>query len=175
MGSPKYTLYYYPGNASLAPHMVLRELEVPFELRLVDRARWEQRSPEYLRINPRGKIPALANGELTMTESPAICLMLAEKHRDPLALIPGEGAARGVALQWLMFLTNTLQPTLMAVHYPEDVCGADGPVALVRERAMAQAIEHFAQLDGELGRRPYVGGTALSVCDHFFLMLARWG
>ena len=59
-----YSLYYYPDNASTFPHMLLRELGVPFELRLVDRKQDAQRSAEYLRLNPQGLIPVLVDGEL---------------------------------------------------------------------------------------------------------------
>jgi glutathione S-transferase len=59
-----YVLYYFPDNASLTPHMVLREIGVPFELRLVDRKNNAQKSVEYLKLNPNGLIPVLvADGQ----------------------------------------------------------------------------------------------------------------
>ncbi len=59
-------LYYYPGNASLLPHMMLREIGAEFELRLVDRGQNFQKSAEYLRLNPNGRIPVLVDGDLVL-------------------------------------------------------------------------------------------------------------
>src|SRR4029453_16696343 len=75
-------LYYYPGNASLAVHMLLEELGAPFELKLVDRANAAHKSPEYLKLNPNGLIPVLVDGDLVLYETVAICLHLADTHPD---------------------------------------------------------------------------------------------
>jgi len=58
------TLHYHPGNASFAPHVVLHELGVPFELQRVDRAAGQHKTPAYLRLNPNGQIPVLVDGDL---------------------------------------------------------------------------------------------------------------
>ena len=73
-------LHYHPSDASLMPHIFLEELGVPFELKLVDRARNAQKSPEYLRLNPNGLIPVLEDGDLVVYETPAILLHLADTH-----------------------------------------------------------------------------------------------
>jgi glutathione S-transferase len=70
------TLHYHPGNASFAPHVLLHELGVPFELQLVDRAAGQHKTPEYLRLNPNGQIPVLVDGDLVLYEAAAICLHL---------------------------------------------------------------------------------------------------
>ena len=67
-------LHYFPGNASLTPHLVLRELGVPFELVLVDRQREAQRSPAYLALNPNGLIPVLEDGPLVLFETVRVVL-----------------------------------------------------------------------------------------------------
>ena len=73
-----YALYYYPGNASLLPHMALREIGATFELRLVDRTQDAQKSPDYLRLNPNGRIPVLIDGDLVLFETAAIVLHLVD-------------------------------------------------------------------------------------------------
>src|SRR5207247_1855079 len=65
-------LYYHPGNASMAPHMLLEELGVPFELLLVDRAKAAHKSAEYLKLNPNGQIPVLVDSDLVLYETAAI-------------------------------------------------------------------------------------------------------
>ena len=110
-------LFYYPSNASFAPHVVLHELGVPFQLRLVDRDKDEHKSPEFLKINPNGLLPALRDtrqGELVLFETAAILLHLADTHPDA-GLMPALGSAeRAQAYKWLMWLTNTLQPTIIS-------------------------------------------------------------
>ena len=77
-----YILHYYPGNASLLPHMALREAGAAFELRLVDRTKDVQHSPDYLRLNPNGRIPVLVHGSLVLYETAAITLYLADQHPE---------------------------------------------------------------------------------------------
>ncbi|MFL5316606.1 MAG: glutathione S-transferase N-terminal domain-containing protein [Microvirga sp.] len=85
-----YALYYFPGNASLLPHMMLREIGAPFELRLVDRAQNAQKSAEYLRLNPNGRIPVLIDGDLVLYETAAVALHLCDRHPEA-ALAPAPG------------------------------------------------------------------------------------
>ena len=79
-------LYWYPGNASLVPHMLLEEIGAPFTLERVDRANNAHKSPEYLKLNPNGQIPVLVDGDLVLYETAAICMHLADTH-------PGAGLA----------------------------------------------------------------------------------
>src|SRR5512142_475294 len=116
---PMVQLHYHPGNASFAPHVLLEELGEEFELRYVDRAKSAQKSPAYLRLNPNGLIPVYVDGDLVLYETAAICLHLADTH-PRAGLAPAVGTAERAHLtKWLMWLTNTLQPTLMVYFYPE--------------------------------------------------------
>ena len=111
-------LHYYPGNASMAPHVVLREIGAPFELVLVDRTRDAHKSESYLRLNPNGQIPVLVDGDLVLYEAAAICLYLADTSPQH-DLLPAIGTAeRAQAYKWLMWMTNTVQPALMVYFYP---------------------------------------------------------
>jgi len=82
-------LYYFPGNASLLPHMMLREIGAPFEMRLVDRSQNAQKSAEYLKLNPNGRIPVLIDGDLVLFETAAIALR---------SLPPSRSAKSSIAL-----------------------------------------------------------------------------
>jgi len=166
-------LFYYPGNASLAPHMVLNELDLPHELVKVDRGTWQQKNPEYLKLNPHGRIPTLVHGELVVYESAAICLYLADLSPGRLAPRLGE-PLRPLLYQWLFFLTNTVQPALMNFHYPETLVGSGDCQEAVRSQAQRWSTELFERLDRELSSRPFLLGEQVSVCDHFLLMLCRW-
>jgi len=170
-----YTLYYYPGNASLTPHCLLEELGVPFSLSLVDRQQDGQRSPAYLALNPHGQIPTLVDhalGDLVVYETVAICLHLVDQVGR---LAPDVGtASRARFYQWMAYLTNTVQAELMTYFYPErhvvDAAHAPG----VKAMAETRLVEMYRGLDAQLGDQPFVLGAELSAADHFLFMLTRW-
>ena len=169
-------LLYYPSNASMAPHLLLEELGVPFELKLVDRAQRAHKAPEYLALNPNGLIPVLSDGDLVLYEAAAICLHLVDTHPQA-GLAPALGtAARAHFYKWLMWLTNTLQATLIVYFYPER--WADSPEAVVQVKAHAEAKvgAMLDQLDAELARHagPWLLGPTFSAVDAYALMLCRW-
>lgn len=84
-------LFYYSGNASMAPHFVLEEIGQSFELASVQRTQDKHKSPEYLKFNPNGLIPVLVDGDLVLYETAAICLHLADTHPE-MRLAPELGA-----------------------------------------------------------------------------------
>ena len=91
-----YQLYYYPGNANLAPHILLEEIGADYELVLVDRNKNEQKSPAYLKLNPAGRIPVLVDGGLVLYEAAAICLHLADRHAGGAGACARQQRAGGV-------------------------------------------------------------------------------
>jgi glutathione S-transferase len=149
-----YLLYYYPSNASMAPHIALEEIGTPFELRLVDREHNAQKSPEYLRLNPNGLIPVLVDrdlGDLVLYESAAICLHLAD--RNPTArLAPAVGTAeRAQCYKWLIHLTNTVQAELLAYFYPERQTDDAGATAQLKRHAERRVGEMMDRIETALG------------------------
>ncbi len=168
-------LYYYPGNASLLPHMVLREMTVPFELRLVDRATEAQRSPGYLRVNPNGLIPALMDGDIVLYEAAAIVLHLVERFPAAGLSPPVGTAARAQLLKWMVHLSNTPQAQFMAWFYPEKFTAEAGCLAAVKQGARVRLERMFEIIAGELGEAPYLLGERFSAADLFLFMLVRWG
>ena len=176
-----YKLYYYPGNANLAPHILLEEIGTPYELMLVDREQNEHKSRAYMKLNPNGRIPTLVDGNLTLFESAAICMYLADKH--PVAnLVPLVGdRARAYLYQWLIYLTNTIQPEILAFHYPSqyiaDASNADSTeeiIKFIKIKAEKQLERMFNIVNNSLIEGPYMLGQNFSVCDAYLLMLSRW-
>ena len=169
-------LLYYPSNASMAPHLLLEELGVPFELKLVDRAQRAHKAPEYLALNPNGLIPVLSDGDLVLYEAAAICLHLVDTHPQA-GLAPALGtAARAHFYKWLMWLTNTLQATLIVYFYPERWADSPDAVKQVKAHAEAKVGVMLDQLDAELARHagPWLLGPTFSAVDAYALMLCRW-
>ena len=112
-------LHYYPSTAAMVPHILLEEIGVPYQRMLVDRMQGAHKSPDYLTLNPNGLMPVLTDGDLVLYETAAICLHLCDTHADA-ALAPLLGTAeRAHFYKWLMWLTNTLQATLIIYFYPE--------------------------------------------------------
>lgn len=171
-------LHYYPSNASMAPHILLRELGAAFELVRVDRGNGEHKSPAYLKLNPNGLIPVLQDGELVLYETAAILLHLADTHARA-GLAPALGTAeRAQFYKWLIWLTNTLQPALIAYYYPErwvDEGNAAG-AAQVKAHAEARIAPLLDQLEAQLARHggPWLLGKAYSAADPLAFMLCRW-
>jgi glutathione S-transferase len=169
------TLYYYPGNASMAPHMVLEEIGQPFALRLVDRSKDAQKDPEYLRLNPNGLIPVLVDGDLVLFESAAICLHLADRHPES-RLAPALGtAARAHFYKWLIHLTNTVQAELVTYFYPERMADDATAVAQVKAHAEARIGAMLDRIEASLAASgPYLLGDSFSAADLYLFMPGRW-
>jgi glutathione S-transferase len=171
---PPVALYHYPDNASTFPHMLLRELGIPFELRLVDRARNAQRSPEYLRLNPRGLIPVLVDGDLVVTETAAIALHLLDRHSE-CGLAPAVGTPRRATFyEWMIHLTNTPQVEHLKRAYPDRHTTIANAVADVKATAISRLDTIFDQIEADLGDRPFLLGERFSAVDLFLLMMVLW-
>jgi glutathione S-transferase len=171
-------LYYHPTDASMAPHMLLEELGVPFELQLVDRANEAHKSEAYLRLNPNGLIPVLVDGDTVLYETAAILLHLADRHPQA-ALVPALGTAeRAHFYKWMFWLSNTLHATLMLYFYPERWASPDHVhgATTVKARAEARVGGLLDLLDAEMARhgQPWLLGAAYSALDPYLLMLCRW-
>ncbi|HEY1090981.1 MAG TPA: glutathione S-transferase family protein [Burkholderiaceae bacterium] len=171
-------LHYHPSNASFAPHVLLEELQQPFELKLVDRNNGAHKSAAYLKLNPNGLIPVLEDGDLVLYETAAILLHLADTH--PAAdLAPALGTPeRAQFYKWMIWLTNTLQPLLIAYYYPERWVfegNAEG-TAQVKAQAEARIGPLLDQLDAHLKSHggPWLLGAGYSAADPLAFMLCRW-
>ena len=171
-------LYFVPSTASMVPHILLEELGVPFQLTRVDRENNAHKAPDYLRLNPNGRIPVLVDGALVLYETAAITLHLCDGH-PTASLLPEVGThERAHAYKWLMWLTNTLQTALMAYFYPERLLPRPDPSAsaLIREQAERQVSQLLGQLDAELARHggPWFMGVAYTALDAYVFTLCRW-
>jgi glutathione S-transferase len=171
-----YQLHYFPANANAAPHMLLEEMGVRYDLRLVDRTAHAQKSDEYLKINPNGRIPTLVNDDLVVFEAAAIVLHLVDQHPS-CRLAPEVGTPeRAKFYQWLTFLTNSLQEELMIWQYPERLAGDDAAAGeVVKRGAEARASAFLDVIEDHLkANGPLFLGRTLSAVDFYLEMLARW-
>lgn len=171
-------LHYFPSNASFAPHVLLQEIGVPFELVLVDRTQGAHKRPDYLKLNPNGLIPVLQDGDLVLYETAAICLHLADTHPAARLAPPPGSAERARFYQWLVWLTNTLQAMLIHYFYPERLVdeGDAAAAAQVKARAERHVGTMLQLLDEQLAAHggPWLLDADYAAVDPYAWMLCRW-
>ena len=169
-------LHYFPGNASMAPHMLLEELGVTYALKLVDRSVQAHKSPAYLKLNPNGLIPVLVDGNLVLYETAAICLHLADTHPAANLAPPLGSIERAHFYKWLVWLTNTLQAALILYFYPERWADDAAGAAQVKAHAEQKIAGMLDQVDAQLAShgQSWLLGAAYSAVDPYALMLGRW-
>jgi glutathione S-transferase len=171
-------LHYYPATAAMIPHLLLEEIGVPYERVFVDRARDEHKGPAYLELNPNGTLPVLTDGDFVLYETAAIVLHLCDRHPEAGLAPPPGTPARSHFHQWLVWLTNTLQATLMVYFYPERWVseGNTAGAAEVKAKAQERVGPLLDQLDALVERNggPWVLGASYSALDPYVFTLCRW-
>jgi glutathione S-transferase len=158
----------------MAPHAALEEAGAKYELVLVDTKSGEHKKPEYLKLNPHGRVPTLAHGDFTMYESAAILMHIADFYPNS-GLAPALGSAeRGHYYQWLCYLTNTVQEAYLNYFHSDyyaDAAPTQGEVKAVAERRLAGM---FDKLEAALAGKTYLLGERFSGADIFLMMMCRW-
>lgn len=170
-----YKLFYTPGAASFAPHVALEEIGAPHELVRIDLQAGDHRKPDYLKINPHGRIPTLLVDGAPVFEAAAICMLLAERHPEArLAPAPGN-RERALYLQWLVYLTNTLQERFLQRGHPDWHLDDKAAEAALKAGAEKRMGPMFDRIDAALvANGPYLAGATFSVADIYLAMLVRW-
>jgi len=167
-------LYYTPGACSLAPHIVLEEVGARYELSRVDLAANQQNSAEFLRVNPKARVPALADGDWVLTECPAILRYIAARH-PAAGLWPWDPREEARCAEWLNWISSTIHVAAgyvrRASRYASDPHAVEDVAATGRKtcRALWQAVEE------RIGQGPWAIGERYSVADPYLLVYWLWG
>ena len=162
-------LYYSPGACSLSPHIALLEAGLPHDLVKVDlRAKKLENGDDYLKINPKGQVPALAldNGDL-VTEGPVIVQMIADKVSAKNLAPARDSAERYKLLEWLNFITAELHKNFGPMFSP---VLADDAMAFFKDRVMGK----FKYIDGQLAGHDYLMGKQFNVADAYLFTMLSW-
>ncbi|MDR0214087.1 MAG: glutathione S-transferase family protein [Comamonas sp.] len=146
--------------------IALEELALPYRLHHVRIEAGDHRQPDFLALNPYGRIPVITDEEagVTLFESAAILLYLAEKSGR---LLPQEPAQRWEAIKWLQFHASSVGPMIgQRVHF-ELFADERIPSAIARYQRLTE--DAFSVLDAHLVRQPYLAGDTYSIADiaHF--------
>jgi glutathione S-transferase len=148
------TLFFAPGSSSMAAHIALHEVGVPFESRPLSFAKRENRTPDYLALNPEGKVPTLLIDGRPLTEVAAILFYLAKRFPEGRLLPEGDVEAEAQAISWMSFIASTIHPA--------------------RRQGIDHARSVFAIADRRLGTREWALGR-YSIADiHLFRLFWRF-
>jgi glutathione S-transferase len=167
-------LYYWPGASSVVPHIVLEEIGAPYHRQFVDVARGEHKSAAYLKINPHGKVPALAIDGMVLTENVAILTYLAKQfpHAQlwPLSIID---EARCISM--MAWFASSVHPAFARIIRPERY--VDDLVARpsLSETARGVFWEYCREIDRSLDGKAWTMGTQYTVCDPYAFFLYDQG
>ena len=171
-----YLLYWSPGSASMAPHGALEESGAKYRLTLVNTDAGGHRDPAYLKLNPNAKVPTLVvDGRFVMFESAAMAMFIADRHPEA-GLAPGpDEMARGHFYQWLIHLTNSVQPAMLRYYYPERHTADEGGHEAVKAKAMEEIASLWGRIDQHLAAHgPYLLGERFCAADISAHMLSTW-
>ncbi len=152
--TPMLTLYFVPGASSMAAHIALHEIGVPFEAHPLSFARKEQRTPEFLALNPEGKVPTLLIDGRPLTEVAAILFYLAKRYPQAQLLPHDDIEEEAQAISWMSFIAATVHPA--------------------RRQGLDHATQIYGLADRRLGARKWVL-EKYSIADiHLFRLFWRF-
>lgn len=168
-----YRLYTRPGSGGFVVEAALALAGAPFDQ--IDVPKKDPPDPAFLDISPLNQVPVLTlpNGQ-SITESAAICILLAERHPEA-GLAPAAGSPdRADFLRWMAFMSSALYPAILRLYYAHRyTTDADGKKA-VKQAAIAEMDRGFAIVDAALQGRDWLVGDAMSLADIYLVMLVAW-
>jgi glutathione S-transferase len=150
-------LYWSPRTRSFSALWLMEETGQAYERVLVEISKGAQKRPEYLAINPMGKVPALQDGEATLAEAAAICAYVAERYPQARLAPPPGDALRAKYLYWLFFGPGCVEPAMVQVATKVEM----NPVAA----GWGDAQRVFDVLDAALAKGPWILGESFSAAD----------
>ncbi len=167
-------LYFARNACSLASHIALAESGADYEARRVDTAKGEQRSPEYLKLNPKGRVPTLVTENGILTETPAILAFVAQRYPQAQLAPLDDPFAFAQVQAFNSYLCSTVH--VAHAHKVRGSRWADDPVALeaMKKKVAQNMAECFALIEREMLRGPWVMGDAYTVCDPYLFTLEGW-
>ena len=163
------TLYHAAPSRSSIVHWMLEEIGEPYDIHLVSFKKGENRTPDYLAVNPMGKVPALRHEDVTITETAAICTYLADAFPGAKLNVPIGDARRGPYLKWLFFGPGCIEPAIMDRAFPR------------KEEARRAALGYgdFETVTDVMAKAvskgPYLLGDQFTAADVVIGSTLRWG
>lgn len=171
---PDIKLFYANGACSLAPHIALEETGATFEPVPVDMRAGEHRNADYLRINPKARVPALTVDDWVLTENPAILQFIARSFPEA-RLWPDEVQAQARVLEWLGWLASTIHVAYAHVRRAERYATTEASLQDVRARGLETCRDLWSAVDRKIAQGPWAIGPDYTVADAYLLVFWNWG
>lgn len=156
--APDITLYASVYSRSFTVRWMLAELGLPHRVVDVDIGKLRHKAADYLRINPMGKVPAITDGGVTVTENPAICLYLADRYGLGTLAPVTDDPLRGPYLRWCVFATAVFEPAVYLADQPDDDASVSG-------RGWGRRETVLGIIDDLLAPGPWILGDRFSTAD----------
>jgi glutathione S-transferase len=167
-------LYFTPGTCSQAAHIALEEAGAVYEAESIDFAAQQQRSPEFLRVNPKGRVPALVTDKGILTESSAILAYIGQSFPDSAIGVPVDPFEFARIQAFNSYLSSTVHVAhahgRRASRWADDAAA----IAAMSAKVAANMSECFDLIENSMFAGPWVMGEAYSIADPYLFTLAGW-
>ncbi|MGY2909389.1 glutathione S-transferase family protein [Bradyrhizobium sp. URHC0002] len=168
-----FKLYYAPGTCALASHIALEEVGAPYSAERLNFKNNQQNSPDYLKINPKGRVPALVTDSGVLTETPAILAFIAQSFPDA-KLVPQDS----FAFAQVQSINNYLCSTVHVAH-AHKMRGArwateETSFADFKRKVPETMTACFTLIERDMLKGPWVMGEQYTVCDPYLFTIAGW-
>ena len=165
----KLTLYHAAPSRSSIVRWMLEELGEPYDLHVLSLAKGEQHAPEYLAINPMGKVPALRHGEIVVSEAAAICAYLADEFPQARLNVPVGDPRRGAYFKWLFFSPSCIEPAITDRAFPRQEQPRRGTLGYGDFDTVMDVVAEG------VAAGPYLIGEQFTAADVVLGSTLRWG
>jgi len=167
-------LYYAPGASSLASHIAIEETGVDYAAQKMNLAEGDQRKPEYLRLNPRGRVPTLVVDDQVLTENVGILTYFGGGYPNA-GLWPKKTWDQARLLSTLAWLSNTVHPTYGHLVRPERYADGDEAKEAVKSKGRSNFQGYLEEIDRLLEGHKWAIANQYTVADPYLLVFYRWG
>ena len=166
-------LFWAPGTCALASHIALEESGAKYDTVKLSFQQGDQRKPEYLKVNPKGRVPALVTDRGIITETPAILAWIAQTQPQA-KLAPADAFDFAAAQAFNSYLCSTVHPA--HAHRPRAARWSDDPAAqkTMQAKVPQNMSECFTLIESEFLKGPWVMGAAYSICDPYLYTISGW-
>jgi len=168
------TLYYCAGACSMAAHVALEEIGIPYEKKPILIAQNEQRGAAFLAVNPRGQVPALVVDGKLITEVPAVLTYLGRAFPNA-KLFPSDEIEQAQCLATMCWIASQIDPLFRRAGRPERFVSDETARPAVKQSAEAAYWAKCQEIDALLSDREWIAGAQYTVCDPYALVYYGWG
>jgi glutathione S-transferase len=168
------TLYFSPGACSLASHIGLEESGASYEIKPILLAKGQQRTEEYLKINPRGKVPALSVDGKVLVENTAILTYLSRRFPEK-ELMPADSAEEARCIATMCWFSSVVHPSYQRTSRPERFADSEAAHAAVKENGRKSFWANCQEIDSMFRGNDWIMGREFTVVDGYALVFYGWG